>query len=773
MTLGKGSARQGKADRAVGSVSDTGLGGRKPIRARLSLRRLALLSAVPLLAVALILFLQGRSAWTNVTSMLKQEHDAILDTRLYLEDYINASAARSAQFIAGLEGLGAFVQGQGEADREALERELVSFARSRSDCASISLFDAARKAMMQVRCTEGRVAALEREALWQVVVSEPMQAGFALDRGSVLVSGLSFDAVDRDLPVIEAGAGVYDAAGGLVALVVIDTNMSLPVSDYSSLGGAVDTALLIADEAGYFVNVAAEALPGPNETAQHLEELVPGLVAAIAQSGARDQLMLPAGLVTFRKVPRLSYVTWSRGGLGSVLSFTGEDVPNDRVLITFTPAAVLDKLRGPILRNEALTGAILAPVMIVLAILLEQLMFYRREGEMAEREMRVLKQSEAFALSIIENSPLAIIVSDPEGTIRLANAVACQTFGYAREELVGQQIELLLPEDFKGEHVILRRSFQGRDGEVRRMAGDRGVWGLRADGTRMRLEVGLGQFSALGRRSVVATITNITERFEAEELQAQTFADLERSNSELEQFAYIASHDLQEPLRTVGGMLQLVQARYSDKLDARGQEFIELAVDGAKRMGNLISDLLSFSQVGRGDVSSEPVDMGLLVGEVREALSAAIEDAGAVITVGDLPVVQGNPTLLFQLMQNLLGNAIKFRVPGRTPVIEITARPLDDSTTGAARRAWEFRVADNGIGVPEKFTGEVFKVFRRLHTHDAYAGTGVGLAICRRIVECHDGSISLESDQQPDQSGTTIVFTLRDQETIAKKGGTE
>ncbi len=233
-------------------------------------------------------------------------------------------------------------------------------------------------------------------------------------------------------------------------------------------------------------------------------------------------------------------------------------------------------------------------------------------------------------------------------------------------------------------------------------------------------------------------------------LDAQA-AELRRSNAELEQFAYVASHDLQEPLRKVASFCQLLEKRYRDQLDERGLKYIDFAVDGAKRMQVLINDLLTFSRVGRASDVREPVPLDAPLDAATTALSAAIEETSAVIErPGPLPEVMGDPTLLGMLWQNLIGNAIKFRAADRTPVIRITA---DEQADGG----WQIGVADNGIGVPPEFAEKIFIIFQRLHARDAYPGTGIGLALCKRIVEQHGGEMFLDTTYS---GGTRIYFTL-------------
>jgi signal transduction histidine kinase len=227
---------------------------------------------------------------------------------------------------------------------------------------------------------------------------------------------------------------------------------------------------------------------------------------------------------------------------------------------------------------------------------------------------------------------------------------------------------------------------------------------------------------------------------------------LARSNADLEQFAYVASHDLQEPLRKVASFCQMLQRRYADSLDDRAQQYIAFAVDGATRMQRLITDLLTFSRIGRVYDSSRPVDLGRIVDQVEQTLAATIEETGARIDRPALPTVQGDATLLTMLWQNLIGNALKFRHPDRPPHVTVTAAAEADG--------WSFTVSDNGIGIDAEFADKIFVIFQRLHPRDKYSGTGIGLAICKRVVEHHGGAITVDTTR-PD--GTTFAFTLAEQ----------
>jgi signal transduction histidine kinase len=262
--------------------------------------------------------------------------------------------------------------------------------------------------------------------------------------------------------------------------------------------------------------------------------------------------------------------------------------------------------------------------------------------------------------------------------------------------------------------------------------GPRDVMDLAADVDRMRLRI-VRELEAL--------------RVANDSLDAQT-RELERSNSELEQFAYVASHDLQEPLRKVASFTQLLQRRYGGQLDSRADEYIGFAVDGAKRMQTLINDLLAFSRVGRMREPEEVVNLGDALSQALVSLSTLIEEADATINAGELPSVKGEPALLALVFQNLVGNALKFRGEQR-PVVSVRAHRQGEN--------WLVSCSDNGIGIDAQYAERIFVIFQRLHPKEEYAGTGIGLAMCRKIVEYHGGQIWLD---QTVTQGTTFNLTL-------------
>jgi len=275
----------------------------------------------------------------------------------------------------------------------------------------------------------------------------------------------------------------------------------------------------------------------------------------------------------------------------------------------------------------------------------------------------------------------------------------------------------------------------------------------RADGSYVWVEDHMIKVRNNGDSHMAGVLINITEHKTTEEKLKQLAEKLSQSNKELEQFAYVASHDLQEPLRMVASYIQLLQRRYKGKLSGEADEFINYAVDGVIRMKTLINDLLVYSRVNTKESPLEDVDINKVVDQTRTNLHAAIEESGATINSEPLPVVKANNLQINQLFQNLISNAIKFRKPDTAPVVNISAKHAGDE--------WLFTVQDNGIGIDKEFSDKIFVIFQRLHNSSEYPGTGIGLAICKRIVEKLGGHLWVESNPG---EGSTFNFTIPDRD---------
>ncbi len=357
-----------------------------------------------------------------------------------------------------------------------------------------------------------------------------------------------------------------------------------------------------------------------------------------------------------------------------------------------------------------------------------------------------LNRAESHLQLILESSVVAKVMIDSSGEIVMVNKRTESMFNYSRDKLLGQKVEVLLPTRYKSAHPGMRNQFFSAP-EARLMGEGRDLKGLRSDGTEFYLEIGIAPLTTPEGNFVLASVADIDSRKKAElELKAKT-EELERSNRELEEFAYIASHDLQEPLRAVSGCVQLLEAHCKGTLDDKAVEFISHTVNGTKRMQNLIDDLLKYSRIGSLNEDKVKVQSRLLLDRALDNLQVSIEESGIQIEIGELPEVYVVPTKITMVFQNLVGNAIKFR--SAKPRIRISAEREGDY--------WRFQFADNGIGIAPEYGQRIFEVFQRLHSIAAYEGTGIGLALCKKLITQHKGKIWVESEEG---KGATFIFTL-------------
>jgi len=388
------------------------------------------------------------------------------------------------------------------------------------------------------------------------------------------------------------------------------------------------------------------------------------------------------------------------------------------------------------------------------------------------RDIAERKRLEDRFRATVESAPMAMVMIDTVGAIVLVNAEMEKLFGYAHQELLGRSVEVLVPERFRFRHPQLRSQFFAAP-EARRMGAGRDLFGLRKDGSEFPVEIGLNPLQTEDGLFVLSAIVDLTERkrlevalreaneqleehvaqrtaqlaHRTEELQRAIEA-LERSNLELQQFAYIASHDLQSPLRSISGFVQLLQAEYAGRLDEQADDWIRRTVQAIRQMQTLIRDLLEYSRIESRARPFEPVHFHDVVTDVLMSLEASIRDASAQVTSAELPTVVGDRSQLVQLMENLIGNALKYH-GDQPPHIHVSAERREND--------WVFSVRDNGLGIDPKYHAQIFEIFQRLHDQQEYPGTGIGLAVCRRVVHRHGGRIWLES--KPGR-GSTFYFTL-------------
>ncbi|WP_276496299.1 PAS domain-containing sensor histidine kinase [Pontibacter litorisediminis] len=369
-----------------------------------------------------------------------------------------------------------------------------------------------------------------------------------------------------------------------------------------------------------------------------------------------------------------------------------------------------------------------------------------------------LRESESRINSIIQTAVDGIIIIDTRGVIEMVNPAAAKLFQYEERELIGQKINKLMPEPDRSLHDNYMQHYH-ETGERRIIGIGREVSGLKKNGIVFPIYLSISEVQLTDRKVYTGFIHDITQQKLSEERLRRYAAELERSNRELQDFAYVSSHDLQEPLRKIQAFGDRLKTKEYENLSDQGKDYVERMLNAASRMQNLINDLLDFSRVTSKAKPYVQVDLEKVLQEVLSDLEIVIEKTGAQITHTPLPTIDADPTQMRQLFQNLISNAIKFRKEGVKPEIHITASELhlkERLTSTPGDELVEVRIQDNGIGFDEKYLDRIFNIFQRLEGQK-YEGSGIGLAIVRKIAIRHGGDITARS--QPNV-GTTFIITL-------------
>jgi PAS domain S-box-containing protein len=372
-----------------------------------------------------------------------------------------------------------------------------------------------------------------------------------------------------------------------------------------------------------------------------------------------------------------------------------------------------------------------------------------------KREEETLRASEERFRSFFNTAAIGMVMGDTDGRFVQVNGAFCEIVGYDEKALIGRPFQSLVhPQDLKEELPHLTRLLEGEISQYHREERL-----IHREGCEVWVNVSVSLVRDKDGRPVnlIAGVENITElrqhRAHLEQMVEDRTVELTRSNQELQQFAYVASHDLQEPLRKVQAFGGRFAALYEDQVDEKGRDYLARMQGAGRRMGTMIQDLLSLSRVTTQGKNFVPVDLKIEAQKVLSDLEVAIDECGGLFEIGDLPTIEGDPSQIHQLLLNLFSNAVKYRKPGKSPLLRIYPI-MGESLKGPL---CHIHVEDDGIGFEEKYTDRIFESFQRLHGRSKYEGTGMGLAICRKIAERHGGSITARS--APGQ-GATFIVTL-------------
>lgn len=449
-----------------------------------------------------------------------------------------------------------------------------------------------------------------------------------------------------------------------------------------------------------------------------------------------------------KEVVAVQAVLGARGNVEGV-DYRGIPVYGCVMPIQNSPWFLIAKVDKQVVHNLATENLLIVIFVVAILILatgsvIGYAIRHQQLGYLREKYKSV--QQVAFLREIIQNSLNEIYIFHPE-TLQctFANDVACTNLGYTMEELLGKNIRSIRADVSEEEYRQIPKQMES-DAKTMMVTE---TTHRRKNGTTYPVEAHY-QLTATDEGNFFVAIANdITSRKQSERKIQRALKELERSNKELEQFAYVASHDLQEPLRMVASYTQLIERRYKDKLDSDANEFIRFAVEGAMRMQRLISDLLEYSRLSTRKKDFEPIDVHSVLGEVIVNLLFKIQETSAIITNEDLPEIYADRSQIVRLFQNLIDNALKYKKNDIIPRIHISSVEHDDH--------YEFMINDNGIGIDPKYQERVFIIFQRLHNKEEYGGSGIGLAICKKIAERHGGTIWFES--VPGE-GTTFHITF-------------
>lgn len=453
----------------------------------------------------------------------------------------------------------------------------------------------------------------------------------------------------------------------------------------------------------------------------------------IASSGARDKLKRPIRLTDEEREE------WS-------LSLP---VPNSHWVLLTRPNYQWRKQEKQRMRQQTfgIFGAFLAGS---LGIMLVGMRAERRRQSLFNQH---ITSRESLLSAIVDTMVDGLIAINERGQIIGMNHAAERMFGYTETECLASNINMLMPEPYHSEHDKYLSNYLD-SGENRIIGTAREVAGRRKDGSVFPMALSVGELNSPGTRMFVGIIHDISDFVAArEKIEAQA-KDLERSNRDLERFAFVASHDLQEPLRKISSFGQLLELEYAEAVRGDGSTYINYMVDAAKRMAELIEGLLEYSRVTTRGATFQQVALTPLIDEILSDLSLPIQEASASITVDTKDIIYGDATQLRQLLQNLVANALKFRRKDRECEIDIRS---NTHTNIDGKTFIGIHVIDNGIGIEEGYLHEVFEPFRRLHTRDQFPGTGLGLAICKKIAERHNGTLAIESSTD---QGSRFVLSL-------------
>jgi len=569
------------------------------------------------------------------------------------------------------------------------------------------------------------------------------------------------------LPVIRSAMPIYDEDGTVFGMIVINAAYEEVLKD-ALKDVDIDKDIFIINKSGDFIHYESRK-HNPEffyRTSPEIREKFP-FIEAVQKSGKQS------GTVSIQLNDKENVAYYKK----STFSPNHHDAFSITALVAVPKHILLEPVYQTQLASLLLTTALIVLVSLVAATfafyqvrplkrMIRKIRGFREQddqldlpvdlrnevGELARAFQilfKKLKQSRATEArararleAVVDSTVDGLVTIDGKGNIETFNK-ACETlFGYTAGEVIGKNVKMLMPEPYRSQHDAYISHYH-ETGEKRIIGKGREVEGRHKDGSVFPIHLSVSEVRIRGLKIYSGIIRDITEAKKAEE-------EILRSNEELERFAYIASHDLQEPLRMVTNFTKLLDEEYGQGMGEQAQQYMSFVTDASGRMQNLVSDLLEYSRVGSEDAGFSTFAVQEQMDYVLETLQETIDETGTKITMDEMPkTLRANPVRFSRLMQNLIGNAIKYRHAERAPKIHVGVQEQGNN--------WLFSVKDNGLGIKEEYLDQIFVIFKRLHNKNEYSGTGIGLAVCKKIVENFDGQLSVESEFG---EGSTFSFTI-------------
>ncbi|HNB27331.1 MAG TPA: PAS domain S-box protein [Alphaproteobacteria bacterium] len=633
-----------------------------------------------------------------------------------------------------------------------LQNEHLAFARSRAAYDQIRMMDATGQEILRVQWRDGAALAAPSADLASMVDNPLFAAAIKLEHGQLLVSefsGLDPSAAGNpELPSLCVAAPVFDQAGQKRGVVILKYRAQRLIDRLKSLPANALGAIWLVDHAGNWLigPTAGTGSQGNEGAGASFAAAYPETWQQIDSGGASALLNAPAGRFAYAKILPADY--HPRGTIPGVetLNVTGPAW----IAIGHTPSNVLWGQTADLRRTVVLGTAVLLLLLGGVAWGLARQQLQRQESEQR------IRLSEARFRDLVESAPDGVIIIDKDGRIELVNAQAERQFGYPRQELIGQTIEMLIPDRARQGHPERRESYIER-ARTRQMSPGMDIRGRRKDGSEFPISVSLSPTWSGGGPSIFCDIRDMTAQHETDrkiqELNRrlrQDNAELEALNRELETFSYSVSHDLRAPLRAIAGFAEAIGEESGDQLAAQSRSDLDRVRRAAERMELLIDDLLKLATVSRTEITKSTVDVSHLAGEILADLAAGEPGRAAKADIAPGLRASADPRLLRIVLENLLGNAWKFTAAASPATITVGQ---ERTPAGPA-----FYIRDNGVGFDMSRAGGLFRPFQRLHEARHFPGTGIGLATARRVIRRHGGEIWASAE--PGQ-GAVFYFTLQ------------